>query len=270
MFQKSLTETRRIYKEHFAFQQEMRIVKKQSIYVPQLKKKLTPAVCADMYEELDRLYILRRDLYFQYKLLEDKIVLGNNPSQYKKDFERVVEEINKTQDTIDAIHEYYDSTHIDIDDTEIQKEKTRLAKLKEQENSKLYAKGMKKLLDLEKVTLTRPGPPDYVVYSVPKTESGEIKDEPVPVPAPKPKKSKVVNLTESDKKIIKKNIKELIKEKFKAKTLEECASQKRSQPYYMKKEDILKTIEENPDIKQVLPANYKSLSKENLCEHLFG
>ena len=117
--------------------------------------------------------------------------------------------------------------------------------------------------------MTLPSDVTYVIYKNPQvTEiTGELKGI-RKEPLLKAKKTKVV-LTETEVAAVKKNIKNLIKDKLKSKNLEECMSQKRSQPYYMKKEDILQTIEDNPELKTLLPANYKSLTKENLCKYLF-
>ena len=113
---------------------------------------------------------------------------------------------------------------------------------------------------------------DYGVLEMPKLEDLNAANVVMVPEKQKPKQKAIApkNIPPSNVKIIKSNIKELIKNVFKPKTKEECASQKRSQPYFMKKEDILTAIDENPDIKSVLPENYKTLNKENLCEHLFA
>ena len=69
--------------------------------------------------------------------------------------------------------------------------------------------------------------------------------------------------------IIKDRVTALLKEKFKAKNKDECASNKRSAPYYMNKDDLVKNIEKEKILKEIMPKNYKSLPKEKICEHLF-
>lgn len=69
--------------------------------------------------------------------------------------------------------------------------------------------------------------------------------------------------------VIKENIKELIANKFKFKNKLECLSQKRSQPYFMSKENIIKEIDNTKEIKAIMPLKYKTLPKEKICDHLF-
>jgi hypothetical protein len=253
----------------------MRVVKKGILQVPQIGKKIVPAECAILQEEIDRLYTERRDFYFEYKILHDKILYGKNQQTYRKSMDEKIEEINRIQDKIDALHEYFESLE-QMDPSgqlaaDIAAEKKRSIATTD---PVVFVRSMKRLHALESELNKQPSPIDYVVYKIPGVSqaAADAEHEKVrEVPLVKPKRGKALpDLTKSDLKAIKDNIKELIKEKFKPKTVEECSSQKRSQPYYMKKDDILTTIESNPQIKQVLPENYKSLNKEELCKHLFN
>lgn len=104
-----------------------------------------------------------------------------------------------------------------------------------------------------------------------KEKTQEIKEK------EKEKKPKTVTKKEISKKIspkkmenIKTNIKKLIGSTYlKPQSKEECVSQKRSQPYYMSLKLILEEIEKHPELKTMLPKNYKSLPKEKLCEYLY-
>lgn len=273
MYLQNLKDSRRIYKENLAIQQDMRVVKKGVVHVPQLGKKIVPAECAILQHEIDRLYTERRDLYFDYKILHDKILYGKNPQSYRKELDSKIEEINRVQDSIDALHEYFDSLE-EMDrsgqllaDIAVEKKRSLASN-----DPAMFVRSMKRLHALESELIKQPATIDYVVYKVPRVSQTTEEERPAVRDAPlvKAKRGKALpDITKSDMKAIKDNIKELIKEKFKPKTAEECASQKRSQPYYMKKEDILSTIESNPQIKQALPANYKALNKEELCKHLF-
>ncbi len=106
----------------------------------------------------------------------------------------------------------------------------------------------------------------------------EKKDSLTKLPSPKkPTKNKRVIKKGVGKDVLKQDeVKELIQinkdilKKFKFKTVEECQSSKRSQPYYMSKENILKTIDENPDIKSLMPSKYKTMKKEDLCDNIFS
>lgn len=68
---------------------------------------------------------------------------------------------------------------------------------------------------------------------------------------------------------IKKNIKNMISNLFAFKNKEECISQKRSQPYFVKKEDIIAAIQKNKNLEKLMPDKYQNLSKEKLCEYFF-
>lgn len=56
---------------------------------------------------------------------------------------------------------------------------------------------------------------------------------------------------------------------FRFKTVEECQSAKRSQPYYMSKEELLKAIETNDNIRKMMPKQYQSKKKEEICKSIF-
>ena len=265
----NLKETRRIYKEHFAHQQDIRFIKNNCIQIPHLGKKIVPAVAKNIEDELDRLYGERRERYFNYKLLEENILLSETPAKYKNEYNEAIEAINAIQDKIDDLYEYFEKLEEEKTDPfiEINKKRNEVDGLAG--NIPKYVKELKKLHKLEANAIKAPLDVEYVVLEPPSVLASDVKVEIRKEPLLKPKKGKIAPIPESNLKIIKKNIKELVKEKFKPKTLEECASQKRSQPYYMKKDDILKTIDETPEIKQVMPANYKSLNKEELCKQLF-
>lgn len=271
MYLQNLKDTRGIYKEALSIQQDMRVVKKGYLHVPQIGKKLSPAECADLQSEIDRLYNERRDLYFEYKILHDKILYGKNPGSYRKELDSKIESINKAQDAIDELHGYFEA----LDefnarpqlDADISAEKKRLASAKD---PAAFVRSTKRLHALQSELNRSPAPVDYIVYKIPQVygvrdaERVAVREEPLA----KPKKGKPA-LSDSNVKAIKENIKELIKDKLKPKNAEECASQKRSQPYYTKKDEILEVIDKHPQIKQALPANYKSLNKEDLCKHLY-
>jgi hypothetical protein len=85
----------------------------------------------------------------------------------------------------------------------------------------------------------------------------------------KPDVKKVQVLTVDEQKVIKDNIKKLLKETYKFKDKTECLSKQRNKPFYTSKDQILEEIEKNPELKQLMPKNYKNLTKEKLCEYFF-
>lgn len=265
----NLKETQNLYDQHFVYQQNQRIVKHKHFLV--LNKKIKPAKCENISDRLDALYKQRRDLFLKYKLLEDKIMFSTSPQQFRAEFSQCLQNIEQIQQQIDELLDYYDMLNEPVQSKK-DKFKSQLDMLYDEMavDSSMIPTYIKHYLKYRKIQ----NEPDeelveFVVLERPVVSEANEHVEDVP----KPPKQKV-KLTENNVKIIKQNLKQLIKDKykdkFKSKNLEECASRKTSQPYYMKKEDILKVIEENPEIQSRMPPNYKSLNKENLCQLLFG
>ena len=117
---------------------------------------------------------------------------------------------------------------------------------------------------------------DFFIEKLPvldvKSNSAKLPKK-VPVPQQKQKATKktaiVAKVTPQQINAIKDNVKELITQKFKFKTKEECTTRKTSQPYYMSKDNIVEEIEKTPEIKKLMPAKYKTLPKEKICDYLF-
>lgn len=271
----NLKDTKKIYIENFVYMQDKRVVINKTFRIPANKKKIVPAKVVNINDELESLYNKRRDLFLEYKLIEDNIVLSDAPQKFKQKYDSIIKDINDIQDQIENVHEYFKLIEQESNEeydgilADIQQKRRLLLRLEEDENKEQYVAILKQIHDLENKLIKFPEDVDYIVIKSPLVTDLSIEDALLfEEPAAK-KKTKFTKLSNVEMKIVKDNIKDLIKTKFKSKTKEECASQKRSQPYYMKKEDILKTIEENPLLKNVLPDNYKTLNKETLCEYLY-
>lgn len=102
-----------------------------------------------------------------------------------------------------------------------------------------------------------------------KVELAHKKEVPPPIIAPSKPTKKVKYLTTKEKEIIKHNVKKLISGKFKFQNKDECTSRKHSQPYYMSKEKLVEIIDGDNELKAIVPSNYKTLSKEQLCTYIF-
>lgn len=98
------------------------------------------------------------------------------------------------------------------------------------------------------------------------TTGNDVKVAPKKV---QPKKPPVVVLSPEDKNVVRKQIKDMLKELFKFQDVTECTSKQRSKPFFTTKESILKAIDANPDLKKLMPKNYKSLNKDQLCKHFY-
>lgn len=84
-----------------------------------------------------------------------------------------------------------------------------------------------------------------------------------------PKQSSVKKLSVDQKVEIMDNIKDLLKNVYRFKDKGECLSKQRSKAFYMSKEEILQEIENNENLKKLMPSNYKKLTKDKLCEFFF-
>lgn len=242
-------------------------------------KEIDPAKCVGLQSELDRLYEQRKRLYVDYKILESRILYGPNEGALRRNYENLLSSIESTQAAIDAIHEYYESgcertdEAIESRDAAAAAEQRRLRALREKGEKSEYVKRIAALIAIESRELARE--PDYLVLSPPVERDAPIaprKPEPEPEPEPKRRAKKpaaAARLSTNAAAEVKDRIKDLIKQKLKPKNFEECSSKKRSDPSYMRLEDMHKAIDESPEIKLSLPSNYKSLTKEHLCKHLY-
>lgn len=262
-----LNQTNQMYKQYL--NQDSIVIKNQHFKLGQ--SYIKPAVTVDIQQHLNILFKERRDLYIEYKLLQDKILFGTNPSSFRKQFEDVHQNIHAIQKQIDDVYDYYDTiTEPKPDINQPLKDQVEnLYSSLEPTTIPQYIKQFKKLKTKEK-QYEEPYVPDYVVLQAP-----SLVNAPAPAPAPTKPKTKINKISPKptldnvNAQVIKNKIKDLIKHKFKPQNFEQCASQKRSQPYFMKKEDILETISNNPELEKTMPPNYKSMSKENLCKILF-
>jgi hypothetical protein len=73
---------------------------------------------------------------------------------------------------------------------------------------------------------------------------------------------------EQKAKLLQLNAAALAKAGFKFKTLAECKSQARTKPFYMAKDELIKTIERDEELRKKMPPKYKSMKKEEICEAL--
>ena len=80
---------------------------------------------------------------------------------------------------------------------------------------------------------------------------------------------KLENTNKNKLKRLEKSVKNKLFKVFKFGDEEECASRSRSYDYFTKKDDIIKIIEKNKEIKDRLPQNYRGFSKTKICEELY-
>jgi hypothetical protein len=97
----------------------------------------------------------------------------------------------------------------------------------------------------------------------------KLKQSPVVAKKQRVVKKSNTNFSNDEKTQIKTNIKNVLKNVFRFKDKEECQSKARSKEYFMTKDEVIKVIDENPDLKKLMPSNFKSLTKEKLCTFIF-
>lgn len=66
---------------------------------------------------------------------------------------------------------------------------------------------------------------------------------------------------------IKARVKDILKAKFKFQDKKQCLS--RTKANFMSKDEIIGIIDNDDDLKKIMPPNYKKMNKEGLCEYLF-
>lgn len=89
-------------------------------------------------------------------------------------------------------------------------------------------------------------------------------------PSPKAKaKTKPKTEEESIKHKMPKAVFEALMANMPFKTSNECKSSARSKGYYISKGDLVDYIKKNKDIEKYFPKNYKTLSKDALCDVVF-
>lgn len=231
-------------------------------------KKIKPPVTKNIFVEIEELKQQRLDLLLEYKDLYNKIIYGYD---LKKQYDKIVTEVNEIDKRIKTLLEYFDLVNKVEEDpvVNLKKDLKRLTnKLKgasyfDKKDIKEYLKKTDlinktvKTIVLVDFYIVEP----HVVFNIGQKEPIKKEKEPV--------KEKEGLITKEANTIIKARIKKLLAEKFKFTTKEECSSMKRSQPYFMTKEQIVNTIDDTPEILQIMPHAYKALKKEEICDKLF-
>jgi len=267
-----------------------------------LNKVVVPPSIANVDDTLDQLKRKRAHLMRDYHDLYSRIVSTNDAKHLRNDYESVFDRIIQVDADIDKCYAYLERVNVQTDDALMPtlREISTLEKMdvRTKADNRKLVQLYKDLLRLS--ALAKPDKVNFIIEELPSFKIGkkgklidrdeeelkELKEPKQPKQPKQPKepkepkqpkepketkeKEKKAPAKVSEKQVtaIKANVKDLIDKTFKFKNIEECTSQKRSQPYYMSKESILKEIEANPDMKALMPSKYKTLSKEELCKYL--
>lgn len=290
-------ETIDLYKKLLGLFDEKIICKKNGLVVN--NKTIIPPKLVYINDYIHKLKQEKSSLLIEYYDLYNTIIMlspADKISQTTRDkYDKLIELINKIQTDIDHLQNYRYQLDI-IDKDKIDKLHTQYKNsLLEQKNLQIEGNGIARFVKLnknientlEELRLEKnKSKIDFYVEKLPQLSNvvlKDIKEKIIEKPVSpkeetkKEKKPKVTKKAEISKKIspkklesVKSNIKELIESTLlKPKSKEECVSQKRSQPFYMSLKAILEEIEKHPELKAMLPKNYKTLPKEKLCEYLY-
>jgi len=225
---------------------------------------------------VDVLLQKKRRLAREYALLASDLI--HSCSVDKEYFDKLVKDI---QDIDDQIYGVNQTAHTD-QDMATKRYETYVAHvqsiLQSQERDKakklahtFIEAPLKQIRYAHRMYMKQPpfveGTYTHVSKNKNQTDKITIQIDNTPVTIPKAPVAKP--LTEKEKTVVTNNIRDLVKTLFKFNDLSECTSKARSKPYYASKEDILKTIEENDALRKVMPANYKKLDKDQLCEFFY-
>lgn len=252
------------YKKYLIAQDKL-IYKDGYFYLKDLNKKLKPPVIKNIFVEIEELKNRRRELLLNYKDIYDQILYTK---EYKNEYNKIITEILDIDARIETLIQYFNLVNqIENKDEKLKKEIKQLRnQLIESITNKVLKKYLVKIDEYYKLIDKTVDTIDF--YIVEKSILMDMdKKEPVIV-EDKKQKNKLPIRKDQDI-LIKTNIKLLLAEKFKFKTKEECSTSKRSAQFYMTKDEIVKTIESTPELIDHMPKKYKSMKKEEICDHLF-
>lgn len=247
------------------------LFKKNKIYCENKSKELPKYI--NIQDEINNLSNLKRNIALKYyNILEE--VIYNNSYEHKHLLDKFTEEINILDNKINHLKQIFNDINLNMELNNLENElsllKNNEIKLINENNKNdiLTAKELANIhkkkyeiflkiknyknIDLKNITLLQSEKNDIV---------NEIKEE----------KEKIIKNTNF--KILNKDKKDIlnskIKEKlFKFKNIDECASKKRSMSYYMSRQELIDIIDKDSKIKNLMPSNFKTLPKEELCKYI--
>lgn len=208
----------------------------------------------------------KKNLLLKVFLLQQKILNAKNPKLFQNEYNANIMNIVAFDDEIDMLNRYYRKINDNINEVEVKVSPFNKSKLYEELQADIHYDGqkIKKLVkyfldklekkDQESIVI------DYYISELPIIKLKKDKD----TEQKKDIKKDIKKLTNIQKNIIKDNIKNLLKFKSKA----ECVSKAKTKSYYMSKEEIIILIDSTPELKEIVPKNYKTLNKDQLCGYL--
>lgn len=254
------------------------ILKKTGIAVINGKKTRIPKA-VNIIDAIARLKSSKSGLMIRYHDLYNEIVMYEQPTKMLQDqYTQIYDQIHEIEKTIEQMYLYLElvnNAHKEELSNLLNVRKQLLDKQALLDSAKESLKVYQHIQKVEEQISELKNNGRVVYYleesAAPMTNSikaeSTIKEH---IDPPKKEKKALKKVTPVQLGEIKENIKEILVSKLlKPQNKEECVSQKRSQSYYMSQKALVDEINKNPDLKALLPSNWKSLSKDKLCDILY-
>jgi hypothetical protein len=241
------------------------LIKDGKLYIDKYEIQMPKIVYVK--ERISEIESEKKAILLKVFLLQQKILNAKNPKLFQNEYNAYIMKIVAYDDEHDMLNRYFQKINEDINTGK--KDKAHISynssKLYQELQADIHYDGqkVKKLVKHFLDKLENNGKDqeynmiDYYITELPIIKLKKEAKEPEP-------KKDIKKLTNIQKNIIKDNIKNLLKFKSKA----ECVSKAKSKAFYMSKEEIIKLIDSTPELKAIVPENYKTLNKEQLCSYL--
>jgi hypothetical protein len=280
-----------------------------SIKYKKVKLDIKKPIYKSVFNEINKLKNEKKNLLQDYEILKDKIINEINSEKDFTKYDNIIKKLTKIDEDIQDLVEYHNKinsivkTNLDKNISKLNEIKTEIKNINKKflvVNDDIEKKNLTRdYLKLEKEKQNLEGNYfnhiDYIVYQIPsiKYSSNTKKIE-----EKKKKSDKVNKTTKTDKEIedekryklkekiskknpktkeeaiqklnkLEKKYKEKFMNEFNFSNIKECKSSSYRESYFMKKPEILKIIKKYPDIKNILPKNYPTLTKDKLCDEIY-
>jgi hypothetical protein len=280
-----------------------------SIKYKKVKVDIKKPIYKSVFNEINKLKNEKKNLLQDYEILKDKIINEINSEKDFTKYDNIIKKLTKIDEEIEDLVEYHNKinsivkTNLDKNISKLNEIKSEIKNINKKflvVNDDIEKKNLTRdYLKLEKEKQNLEGNYfnhiDYIVYQIPsiKYSSNTKKIEEI-----KKKSDKVNKTTKTDKEIedekryklkekiskknpktkeeaiqklnkLEKKYKEKFMNEFNFSNIKECKSSSYRESYFMKKPEILKIIKKYPDIKNILPKNYPTLTKDKLCDEIY-
>lgn len=227
-------------------------------------------------EEIQKLRKNRIEKYYEYHEIYNDILNSEDDTvnEYKIKYQKIVDSINVIEDQIRNLiimqnkinQTFAEKIETMVSETMIIEERNAMLKnnfdkpildqavLDQYNNDLTEARIRHEQIYREKM---REVPDFYIVDD--KSDNNELEQQTNIV-----KQFKNINTAQALE--IKTSVKRLIADTFKFKNLDQCLNKTHSTSYWMPKTDIIKLINDNEKLRNIMPKKYKNMKREELCK----